>query len=92
MLRETLPVDRLDLWAQFHNVKFNGVRISTTANNTGLGVFAASDWTEEAQILISVPRELVLSVENVWIYAKADRHLRQVLEAVGDYARVYCFS
>ncbi|KAI4164346.1 MAG: hypothetical protein LQ342_001993 [Letrouitia transgressa] len=36
---------------------------------------------------MEVPQQLVLSMESVWVHAKADRHLLQVLEATGDYSR-----
>lgn len=89
MHREILPVEGLGLWAQIYNVTFNGVKIAKTAD-TGCGIVATSDLTEQEQdrVLITVPKELVLSLENVWIQAKADQHLRQVLTALGEYGRV----
>lgn len=43
------------------------------------------------QVLIRVPSEMALSLESVGNYAKSDRYLREVLEAVGDFGRV-CFD
>ena len=43
--------------------------------------------SEDESVLMTVPRDLVLSLENVWISAKADRDLLMVLEAVGDFAK-----
>lgn len=47
----------------------------------------ANDCADE-KLLLSVPRDLVLSKENVLLQAKSDRHLRQVLEAAGDWGMV----
>jgi len=38
--------------------------------------------------LMVVPRDLVLSLENVQDHAKSDKHLRAVLDALGDHGRV----
>jgi len=90
MRREKLPVERLTLWAHFNDVTLTGVKIQDLAER-GLGLIATSDRATRAgedAILMTVPQKLVLSLETVWIYAKADLHLRQVLEAV-DYSRVH---
>lgn len=89
MRREALPIENLALWAQFNDVSFNGVEISNMPGNRGCGIVATSEAIEQDAILMTVPRDLVLSQETVWTYAKADRHLQQVLEVVGDYSRVY---
>ncbi|RAL13203.1 SET domain-containing protein [Aspergillus homomorphus CBS 101889] len=38
-------------------------------------------------VLLTVPPELILSLDTVHAYAKSDRHLREVLEAVGEFGR-----
>lgn len=38
--------------------------------------------------LMTIPRELVLSLERVKLYAQADRDLHEVLSAMGDFGRV----
>ncbi len=39
-------------------------------------------------ILMTVPRDLILGVECVEGYAKSDKHLREVLEVMGEWGRV----
>jgi hypothetical protein len=47
-----------------------------------------SDDETEAPILLGIPSDLILSLETVHNYAKSDRYLREVLEAVGHFGRV----
>ena len=88
MYRETLPVDQLAAWIRLNNVEFKGVKTTTLQGNRGSGLVTTTEISTDNPLLMTVPNELVLSLENVWIYAKSDKHLRQVLEATGDYARV----
>jgi hypothetical protein len=87
MHREVLPVEKLALWAKLNNVDFNGIETSTLDNSRGSALIATWE-SEDAVVLVNVPQDLVLSLENVWIYARSDKDLLQVLEAVGEYARV----
>ena len=86
MRRETLSIARLAPWARLNNVELNGVDIAHLPDINGSGLLANRRSSDS--MLMSVPRDLVLSSENVWIYAKSDKDLLEVLEAVGDYARV----
>lgn len=92
MQRKFLPIEALPAWAELNNVEFHGVKISSLPDSKGSRVVATAEHTEEGAILMRIPQELVLSLEKVWIYAKSDHHLREVLEATGDYARVLCFE
>lgn len=88
MHRDTLSIDSVAAWARLNSVDLNRVQITSLPGNRGSGLIATSESGDIDNPLITIPRELILSQENVWIYAKSDRHLRQVLEAVGGYARV----
>ncbi|KAL9100870.1 MAG: hypothetical protein Q9163_003814 [Psora crenata] len=88
MRRETLPSEQLSNWMRLNGVQLNGVAISPRSAGRGLGVVATRQLSSQEPILMTVPRHLVLSMENVWAYAKTDQHLLQVLEAVDDYSRV----
>ena len=88
MHRETLPPDSSSPWANLNNIELNGVKISLLQKSRGSGVVATRELSEDNAVLMTIPQELLLSLDNVWVYAKADRYLREVLEAVGDYARV----
>lgn len=87
MHRETLPIDQLAVWTRLNNVEFKGVRIVALHGNRGSGLVTTAETTDDSW-LMTVPNDLILSLENVWVYAKSDKHLREVLEATGDYSRV----
>lgn len=88
MHRETLPFDQLAAWSRLNNVELNGVKFTALQGSRGSGLIATAGRSTHNPLLITVPNNLVLSLENVWVYAKSDKHLRQVLEATGDYSRV----
>lgn len=69
-----------------NNVELNGIAIAEGVH--GSGIFATRDFLDEEQILMTVPQQLVLSLENVWVCGKSDRHLLQILEQLGDFSRV----
>ena len=88
MLRETLPVTTLPAWSRLTNVVLDGVAISSLDNGKGSGIVATKDLGKESVTLMTVPRDVVLSLETIWEYAKSDHHLHDILEAVGEFARV----
>ena len=95
MRRHYLPIEQLRAWATLNDVKFNDTRIERITNHDGqhegAGLFAARDFETSHDFetfLLSVPHELVLSLDLVHDYAKSDGHLRDVLEAVGEFGRV----
>ena len=90
MHRETNAINHLPAWAKVNHIDFNNISVQAVPCK-GYGLSATAPIDEENALLLTVPRELILSLENVWTMAKADRSLREVLEAVslvGDYARV----
>ncbi len=88
MYRETLPIHQLSAWVLLNDVKFNGVTITALQGSKGSGLVATARRPKDNSLLMTIPHDLVLSLENVWVYAKSDKHLRQILEATGDYSRV----
>ena len=88
MSRPILDAGSAARWAQLNSVELNGIEISKLPGSKGFGILAKQDVTEENAILMTVPKDLILSLNNVWLYAKSDYHLREVLEAVGDFAKV----
>lgn len=86
-----LPTSSLRDWAAINNVELNGVDFGPIPgfDERGSAVKASRSRDSSSQEpLIVVPRELILSCESVQVFAKSDRHLREVLEAVGDFGRV----
>lgn len=93
MRRQTLPITALPVWAQLNGIDFHGVGIERLVDHgidKGSAVVARRELSrkEENERLMLVPKDLILSLEAVGNYAKSDKHLREVLEAVGDSARV----
>jgi hypothetical protein len=85
------PIDALPPWATFHGVKFNGVEIGPLPGfkYRGSTVIAARELQAgNVEPLLVVPKDLIISRENIELFARSDRHLREVLEATGDFGRV----
>jgi hypothetical protein len=90
-----LPIEQFEAWAKFNGVSFNNTRVEriTTPDgqHKGAGVWVTEDFEtsqDDAAILLSVPHDLVLSKDLVHDYAKSDGHLREALEAVGEFGMV----
>ncbi|KAF2798294.1 SET domain-containing protein [Melanomma pulvis-pyrius CBS 109.77] len=84
------PIDALPLWADFHGVRFNGIKVGSIPGleDRGSTVIADRDLTGgKEDPLMVVPKDLIISRQNIEIIAKADHHLKEVLEAVGDFGR-----
>lgn len=92
MRQASSPLRYLPTWADLNGVRFNGVAVSRMPNGKGTGLIATTELSKPDAVLMTVPQALILSLENVWLFAKSDRHLREVLEAVGGYSRVACPS
>ena len=96
MRRQCLPIEQLQAWAKVNSVKFHNTKIerilgSDPEEDRGSGLVATGDFEAQQNfetLLLSVPQELVLSRELVEQFAKYDRHLRDVLEALGAFGRV----
>ena len=88
MHRGTLPFDNLPAWIKVNHVELNGVAVQANIPYRGYGLTATARVDEDDTPLMIVPKELVLSLENVWLMAKSEMCLRDVLDSLGDYARV----
>ena len=88
---EILPIHALSAWMNLNGVELYGVSIVSLPGGRGFGLILNNGGharDPQNSVLMKIPNDLILSLENVWIYAKADHHLREVLEAVGEFARV----
>lgn len=88
MQLQKLPVSAISAWAKVNGISLNGVTISQLTGDRGLGVVGDGGNSDKTGPLMLVPADLILSVQSVFIFAKSDQHLREVLEASGDYSRV----
>ncbi|KAF1918517.1 hypothetical protein BDU57DRAFT_444203 [Ampelomyces quisqualis] len=84
------PIDTLPTWANFHGVKFGNVSIGPLPGfeDRGSTVIAARELQGgTAEPLLVVPQDLIISRANIELFSRSDRHLREVLEAIGDFGR-----
>lgn len=97
MQRDYLPLNSFLAWLRLNGIATNGVavqRLGSAESETDKGnaILATADNSnndpDDQQVLLQIPRDLVLSLESVHDYSKSDRDLREVLEAVGDFGRV----
>lgn len=84
------PIVSLEQWSTFNGVEYNGIRVGVIEGHEERGsAIRATAVLDQPEIpLMKVPRELIISKENVYLQAKSDHHLRQVLEAVGGFGQV----
>ncbi|KAL8754864.1 MAG: hypothetical protein Q9184_004983 [Pyrenodesmia sp. 2 TL-2023] len=87
MRREYLPSSALQTWADLNGIHLHGIKVGQTSSRRGLGVIITTESVKGPATVMIVPSHLILSLENVWIYAKSDPHLRDVLAAVGEYSQ-----
>ena len=98
MKRGYLPLETLPAWQHLNGVELSGVAFrkfgfDEHGADKGSGIVAtdtksSSENDAKPEILLQIPGDLVLSLETVQGYAKSDRDLRDVLEAMGDFGRV----
>lgn len=88
----TINSDELQLWAQLNDVRFNGVKTSSNmASGDGIskgGGLLSTAYHESEDVLLSINGDLILSRETVLQCAKTDQHLKQLVEALGDFVQV----
>lgn len=92
MRSEKLPISTLPVWAELNNVTSSSIQVAPIVDGKGLGLISSAEILKGNEVLVTVPQDLVLSLERVWVLAKSDTHLREVLESVGEYSRVACPS
>lgn len=82
------PKENLSTWATLNDCQFNAVNIDEVLYKD-LAVKATRAVRPDDPPLIIVPKDLVLSQETVQLHAKADRHLREVLDALSSFGQVF---
>jgi hypothetical protein len=85
------PIESLPRWATFHGVNLNHVKIGPLPGfeERGSTVIASRELQGgSVEPLLVVPKDLIISRANIELFARADRHLRGVLEAIGEFGRV----
>ncbi|MCJ1431214.1 hypothetical protein MMC27_000565, partial [Xylographa pallens] len=87
MYWDSWAIDALPSWSALNNVELNGTAVAVLQADRGSGIVATKDTTMEDSVLMTVPRELVLSVETIWEFAKSDQDLNSILHAVGEFGQ-----
>ncbi|KAG2009200.1 hypothetical protein GB937_007977 [Aspergillus fischeri] len=94
MRRDYLPIEALSTWAKLNGMSLEGIAFQKLhgehGTDKGTAIVATAekkDEDAEADTLLTVPSDLALTLEYVHNHAKTDRHLREVLDAVGDFGR-----
>ncbi|ORY63027.1 uncharacterized protein BCR38DRAFT_344875 [Pseudomassariella vexata] len=87
MRRGEFPIASLPVWCSLNDVTFFDVKVGDIEGK-GYGLVAERDLVNEednseSPLLLTIPKDLVLSAEAVEEYAKEDKNFRQLLEAAG---------
>lgn len=78
------------MWAEFHGVRFNSIKVGPLSGFEDRGSTVIADRNlngGQEEPLMVVPKELILSRQNIELYAKSDAHLRELLDSLGEFAR-----
>jgi hypothetical protein len=87
----SLPVDTLPVWAAFNSVAFDGVNIGPLPGKEDHGstvIAKRSLRGGHEPPLMTIPRELILSLERIHEHAKSDSDFRAVLDGLDEFGRV----
>lgn len=92
MRYSTISTNQLQPWAVLNDVELRGVKISSAiitedGVNKGGGLLSTTAHESE-DVLLSISKDLILCNEAVLQCAKADKHLRELTEALSDFIQV----
>lgn len=83
MSRQRLPLQALPAWMSINDATFADVEVKPIIHK-GNGLVAQKDSDEFGDSpLLTIPHDLVLSVEAVHEYAKEDQNFSKLLDACG---------
>ena len=91
MRRQLSPTKALAAWMALNGVQTRGVEVRDLKSGSGRGIVATAIAEEKGTLFVRVPSSLLLNRANIWDHAKVDKHLCEVLEANGEFAKV-CYS
>ncbi|KAI4728973.1 SET domain-containing protein [Aureobasidium sp. EXF-10728] len=86
----SLPVDTLPVWAAFNAVTFDGVNIGPLPGKEDHGstVIAERPLKGGHELpLMTIPRDLILSLDRIHDHAKSDSDFRAVLDGLDEFGR-----
>lgn len=85
-----LPQDAFLSWAMLNDVSFDRT-VPGVIPGRGGALLAKEELDADedmSNVLLTVPKDLILSLERVQEHAKTDKDFREVLESLGDFGRV----
>jgi hypothetical protein len=85
-----LPQDAFLPWARINEVTFDRT-VPGSIPDRGGALLAKDDLNADedmSNVLLTVPMDLILSLERVQEHAKVDKDFREVIESLGDFGRV----
>jgi hypothetical protein len=77
-------------WLRHSGVKFGAIE-PKIIDGRGTALVASEDlqaFSPASQEILTIPKEMVLSIETVHSHALLDQDLKQVVESLGDWGRV----
>jgi hypothetical protein len=90
-----ITAGELFAWAKLNGVEFHNIDVNTDLRridgaSKGAGLVSTKDHSAigNEAVLLSVPRDLILSRAQVERYATIDKHLKSVLDAADAFGRV----
>lgn len=86
-----LPIETLPTWAAFNNVLFHRIKVGPQKGREDRGstvVARQSLHDSDEGPLMTVPKDLILSLERIQEHAKSDSDFRTVLEGLSEFGRV----
>lgn len=89
-----LPVTVFTQWAELHDVTSRKtISIGTIPghDHRGSTILASADIDAPADlstVLMTIPRDLILSLDRIHEHAKCDQDFRLLLDALGDFGKV----
>jgi hypothetical protein len=91
MRRGEFPLSALPAWCAFNDVNFFDVKVADIEGR-GYGLVVERDLMNDADnvevpTLLTIPKDLVLSIEAVEEYAKVDKHFHDLHDAAGHQVR-----
>lgn len=87
----SLPVDTLPVWATLNDVSFDGVSIGPLPGKEDRGSTVIAKRSLKGghePPLMTIPRDLILSLERIHQHAKSDSDFRAVLDGLDEFGRV----
>lgn len=86
MTTTNLPIDSLPAWASLNGVHFSDVKVGPLGER-GQGVLSTTTISETGEtadplVLIKVPHDVVLCEEVLDSYAKGDKRLKELFDAI----------